>query len=180
MPVASTRLAPPSRSSLATSRAPLYGISLRTPSLPSDAACMLKPEKVAVGAPLGEALDGDALVMMHSDRTIDLNDQSSPLNSWSVTSKRLAFNASAVSLAAASPIALTVSEKVIDLGENTAPTCVRSIECSGSTLSENVGVNESIGVISTLSLSSSTYETASRVLQSMLSISRAPRPLRGG
>src|SRR5262249_11342919 len=123
-------------------------------------------------------LDGDALVMMHSDRTIDLNDQSSPLNSWSVTSKRLAFNASAVSLAAASPIALTVSEKVIDLGENTAPTCVRSIECSGSTLSENVGMNESIGVICTWSWSSSTYETASRVLQSItLSISRAPAPL---
>src|SRR5690349_11384731 len=105
MPVASTRLALLSRSSLAMIRpAPRYGISLRTPLLLSEAACMLKPEKVAVGAPLGDALDGVALVIRHSDRTIDLNDQSSPLNSWSVTSKRLALSASAVSLAAASPI----------------------------------------------------------------------------
>src|SRR5262244_546316 len=105
MPVASTRLAPLSRSSLAIVRPARYGISLRTPVLLSEAACMLKPEKVAVGAPLGDALDGVALVMRHSDRTIDLNDQSSPLNSCSVTSKRLALSASAVSLAAASPIA---------------------------------------------------------------------------
>src|SRR5262249_1547790 len=141
---------------------------------------MLNPEKVAVGAPVGDALDGVALVMRHSDRTIDLNDQSSPLNSWSVTSKRLAFSASAVSRAAASPIALTVSEKVIDFGEKTAPACVRSIECSGSTLSENDGMNESIGVTCTALLSSSTYETASLVLQSMLFISRAPAPLELG
>src|SRR4249920_2219485 len=105
---------------------------------------MLKTKKVAVGAPVGDADVGMALVIMQSPSTTDSNAQSSPIFSWSVMSKRLPSIASAVSRAATSPIALTVMEKVIDCGENTAPTWVRSMEWIGSMASENEGENESI------------------------------------
>src|SRR6266478_9481797 len=99
-------------------------------------ACMLNPEKVALGAPEGEADDGLALVIMQSPSTTDANDQSSPTRSCSMMSKRVPRRASDVSRAARSPIAFTVIENVIDLGEYTAPTWVASIECTGSTPSE--------------------------------------------
>ena len=114
---------------------------------------------------VGDALDGVALVIRHSDSTIDLNDQSPPVNSCSVTSKRFACSANAVSRAATSPIALTVSEKVIDFGENHRAD-VGALDRVQRLHAERERRHEGMRSDSTSTFvpSSSTHETASRVL----------------
>ena len=97
-------------------RYPPQGISTLTLSLLSVTACMLKPEKVAVGAPVGDADVGVALVIMQSPNTTNSNDQSSPIFSCRVMSKRVPCIANAVSRAATSPMALTVMREGHRLG----------------------------------------------------------------
>ena len=94
-----------------------YGMLTAAPVFGVDFAERLTPENVADGAPDTVAAVGAALVMIQSVSTTDLNDQSVPVSlSCNVMSNRLPCNASAVSCAATSPIALTVIENVIAWG----------------------------------------------------------------
>src|SRR5688572_8457630 len=163
MPVRVTRVAP----SLLSSEAIRYGTVTASPTFGAAVAPSANPENVAAGAPEIVAEVGCAAVMMQPDMTMLANDQSSPpSDSWSRTSKRLPWSASVVSLAATSPIALTVIENDSASGVYTTPMWVSSIEWSASALSVKFGAKASIGVRLTVLPSSSVYETASRVFQS--------------
>jgi hypothetical protein len=126
----------------------LLGVTDLTLSLSVDSTLIEKPEKVACGAPLMVAEVGLELVITQRFSTTVENDQSLPTFSSSVMSNSVPAMASAVSWAAAGPIAFTDIEKVMDCGFATTPTWVRSMLCSGSAVVAMVGMKDWIGLIS--------------------------------